>query len=395
MSKSPHLATLILLAAISVLTLNMFLPSLPAIAEAFGISYARVSLAIGAYLAVSAGLQLVIGPLSDKIGRRPVLLSALGMFTVASVGCALAPSFTVFMVFRLMQAAAVAGYVLAMAMVRDTRGASEATGLIGTINMAMAVAPMAGPVLGGLLDAVLGWRAIFVAYALVGVSLFLLCAWNARETRHITPDTAVRPTALLREPLFWGYASCLALSVGAFYVFLVGVPLIGTAVFGITPAQICLLLGSITMGFMGGSYLSRRISKGRPPWVVMLVGRVVATAGLATGLVLSLALEPSLWITFGATMCVGIGNGLSTPGSSAGAMSIRPELAGSAAGLMGALTVGGGALATTVVGPVLTATPTADMLITLMLAATIGALIAALLVARAERRGAQQQRMSG
>lgn len=389
MLRSPHLATLILMAAVSILTLNMFLPSLPAIAEAFGVTYSRATLAIGAYLATSAVLQLVIGPLSDRVGRRPVLLAALSVFTLASLGCAMAQSFTVFLSCRLLQAFAVAGTVIALAMVRDTRGGSEAAGLIGTINMAMAIAPMAGPMLGGLLDAYLGWRAIFLAYALAGAGSIVLCFLDAHETRPARPATAIHPFALLREPLFWGYAWCLALSIGAFYVFLAGTPLVAQSVFGISPAQIGFFLGSISGGFLIGSFLSRKITKGRPPWVVMLVGRLFATFGLSIGLVLCLALEPSIWVTFGATICVGVGNGLSTPGSSAGALSVRPELAGSAAGIMGALTVATGALATTLSAPFLTASPTAPTLVGLMLAATLGALIAALLVARAERHRAR------
>ncbi len=390
MPRSPHLATLIILAAVSILTLNMFLPSLPAIAEAFGISYGRATLAIGAYLATSAVLQLVIGPLSDRIGRRPVLLAALGVYTLASLGCAMAQTFTVFLACRLFQAFAVAGTVLALAMVRDTRGGSEAAGLIGTINMAMAIAPMAGPMLGGVLDAFLGWRTIFLTYALAGAGLIVLCFYDAQETRPPKPADSVHPTALLREPLFWGYAWCLALSVGAFYVFLAGTPLIAETVFGISPAQVGFFLGSISGGFLVGSFLSRKITKGRPPWVVMLVGRLFATLGLSIGLILCLTLEPSIWITFGATICVGIGNGLSTPGSSAGAMSVRPELAGSAAGVMGALTVATGAIATTLSAPVLTGSPTAPTLVGLMLLMTVGALFCALLVVRGERRRAMR-----
>ena len=111
----PRLITLILLTALSTLSLNMFLPSLANIAEALGTDYASVSLAIGGYLAVTAVIQLIAGPLSDRIGRRPVLLGALALFALASAGCALATRSEVFLAFRMLQGGVIAGYALSLA----------------------------------------------------------------------------------------------------------------------------------------------------------------------------------------------------------------------------------------------------------------------------------------
>ena len=145
-ASPPHLSTLVLLTAFSTLSLNMFLPSLANIARDLETDYATVSLAVSGYLAVTAVIQLIAGPLSDRVGRRPVLLGALAIFTGASVICAMAENIWVFLAFRMIQGGMIAGYALSLAIVRDTTDERRAAGLIGYISMAMAIAPMLGPV---------------------------------------------------------------------------------------------------------------------------------------------------------------------------------------------------------------------------------------------------------
>jgi len=179
----PHLLTLILLTGFSPLSLNMFMPSLANIADDLLTDYATVSLSISGYLAITAVIQLIIGPLSDRIGRRPVLLAAVFVFTCASVGCILAQDIRTFLFFRMLQGGMTAGYTLSMAIVRDTRSERQAASLIGYIGMSMAIAPMLGPVLGGLLDTAFGWRANFVFYAVSGFILFAFCWFDLGETK--------------------------------------------------------------------------------------------------------------------------------------------------------------------------------------------------------------------
>jgi len=379
-SNPPALATLILMTATSTVTLNMIVPSLANIALDLDADYALVSLALGGYLAVTAAVQLGVGPLADRIGRRPVLLAALVIFTLASLGCAAAQTVWMLLAFRMLQAAVVSGYVLSLAIVRDITEGAEAARLLGRIGMAMALAPMLGPMLGSVLDAAFGWRVVFLLYAAAGAGLFCLAWSDLGETLRRPAGEGhdgKRLTALLREPVFWCYALCTAFSTGAFYIFLAGAPLVAAVIFGIGTAELGVFVGSITAGFMTGSWLASRLVDRHPPATVMLTGRILACLGLLLGLaVIAMGhLTPAMF--FGCTIFVGLGNGMTTPNSNAGAMSVQPRLAGSAAGITGALTVSGGALMTTLTGLALSGKPSPMLLLGLMLLACFIGLLAA------------------
>lgn len=382
----PHLITLILLTGISVLSLNMFLPSLPAMADAFEVSYATINLSIAGYLAVTAALQLVLGPLSDQFGRRPVMLACLAVFILASLGCVLAGDITTFLAFRCLQGAIIAGAGLSPAIVRDTREAKEAASLLGYIAMAMAVAPMIGPVLGGTLDQLFGWRASFLVFLVLGMGLFALVWFDLGET-HLKRDTRGQDRAkaypsLLRSPAFWSYATTMASSTGTFYAFLAGVPLIAKTWFGMEPSTLGLMLGSITAGFFCGSFISGRFAGSHPLHRMMIAGRLCACAGLLAGL----ALIGGGWIAplslFGATIFAGMGNGITVPSANAGAVSVRPDFAGTASGLAGALSIGTGALITWATGLIVTSANHPATLLVIMLTTVLIGLAASLAALR-------------
>ena len=386
----PALTTLCLLAAISPLTLNMIVPSLANIAQDLGADYAVIGLALGGYLAVTALVELGVGPLSDRIGRRPVLLTALAVFTAASLGCATARSETMLLAFRMLQAGATAGYVLSLAVVRDTQDGPKVPRLLGKIGMVMALAPMLGPMLGSVLDVAFGWRTIFLLYAAVGGSLLCLTWLDLGETARPQsndgdPDEQ-RLTRLLLDPRFWSYALCTTFSTGAFYIFLAGAPLIASSVFGVATATLGLFVGSITAGFMAGNFLAVRLVSRHAPGPVMLAGRIVACAGLLIGLVIVASGPVTPIVYFGCTVFVGVGNGLTMPNSNAGAMSVRPRLAGSAAGITGAVTLAGGAVMSTVTGFALADSPSPRGLLSLMLIASFAGLLAAAAAIRLEKR---------
>ncbi len=382
----PHLMTLILLTAFSTLSLNMFLPSLARIAEDLQADYAVVSLSVAGYLAVTALIQLGIGPLSDRVGRRPVLLGALAVFALASLGCALAPDVWSFLAFRMFQGGMIAGYALSLAIVRDTTSERAAAGLIGYISMAMALAPMLGPMLGGVLDSAFGWRANFYFYALSGVALFALCWVDLGETRSDhsrgVEEARGRMRDLLRAPLFWAYALCSAFSTGAFYIFLTGAPLVARVVFDLDTAELGFFIGTITAGFMLGGFVSARLAPKLRPTSMMLAGRAVACGGLLLGLFGLWLGQLSVGLFFGSTVFVGLGNGLTMPSSNAAALSVRPDLAGSAAGLSGALVVACGAVLTTITGVVMGENAPAMTLLGLMLGASALGLVAVLAAMR-------------
>ncbi|MEM9974776.1 MAG: multidrug effflux MFS transporter [Pseudomonadota bacterium] len=391
----PSLTTLILLTAVSTLSLQMFLPSLANIARDFEVSYAQASLAIGGYLAITAVIQLIIGPLSDRLGRRPVMIGSLVVFTLASIGCALAQNIWAFLAFRMLQGGITSGYVLSLAIVRDTRGEQAAAGLIGYISMVMAIAPLVGPMFGGFLDAAFGWRANFFLYAGAGLTLLALCWFDLGETRPEhgrAPDQRRALAALLRAPRFWAFALCEAFSRGAFYIFITGAPLVAQVQFGVSTAALGIYIGIITAGFILGTFLSGRFAPRTQPITMMIAGRIVACGGLLAGITIILFGNVSPALFFGATIAVGVGNGITTPSSSAAAMSVHPESAGSAAGLAGALSVAGGAVLTTLTGALLPDEAPALALLVLMLASSALAFAAVLaaIVLQADRgaRGA-------
>lgn len=378
-----------LLAALSVLSLNMFLPSLPNIAAEFGVEYGLVSLAVAGYMAFTAVMHLVMGPLSDRYGRRPVLLAGLSVFTLASLGCLAATGIWSFLAFRVLQSAMISGWVISLAIVRDTSPPRETASRIGYVAMVMAVGPMLGPMLGGALAELFGWRSSFVLYVLLGIGAFALCWADVGETNHqrsatLTAQLRAYP-ALFRSRRFWAYALCMVFSTGTFYVFIAGAPLVAHAAFDLKPATLGFFMGTITAGFAVGSFLSGRFARRFAFSSMMIAGRVAAMAGLAAGLLLYLFGHIGVLTYFGATVFSGFGNGLTMPSANAGALSVRPQLAGSAAGLAGAMTVGGGALLTSLVGAIISAEHAAWQLLGAMFLCALAGLLAALYVRRIDR----------
>ncbi len=385
----PKMLTLILLTGLSVLSLNMFLPSLAQMATGFDVSYGLISLAVGGYMLVSAALQLVIGPLSDVYGRRPVLLIGLVVFTGASLGCYLSENIWVFLTFRMLQGAVIGGMVLSRAIVRDIARPEEAARLLGVIGTAMALAPLLGPMLGGLLGEQFGWRANFALYGFMGVVMTVIC-WrdlsetNLQPTASFTEQFRAYPD-LVRDRLFWAYTACLVFSVGAFYAFLGGVALVGEGVFGLSPSQIGIGMGSISSGFMLGNFLTGRLSRRLGMLKLILLGRVFGTFGpLAAMVLMSLGLM-NVWVMFAGAIFVGLGNGLTLPGANAGVMSVNPRLAGSASGLSGALSVLGGAGAAALTGALASGDRGAYVLLGVMALTSAASLASVLWIKALER----------
>nr|WP_282563211.1 Bcr/CflA family efflux MFS transporter [Gymnodinialimonas phycosphaerae] len=377
------MTTLVLMTALSVLTLNMFLPALPAMGESFGVSEAVMGLAISGYMACAAVFQMSLGALSDRIGRRPVLLGVLALYVVTSLVCLSAQSIEVFLVARAVQAVAVAGGVLSSAVVRDLYDGRMAAAKLGTIATAMAIAPMLAPILGGFLDAWFGWRAIFAAYTIFGLAAFVLIWADLGETKQRDPARqAGRVTALLKEPVFWAYTCVLGFSVGAFFTFLTGAPFVASQVFGLSSDQIGLVLGSITLGYMLGAGISARTVERVGAMPLILVGRGLPLVSLVAALAVFLAGFGTLWVLFAATMTVGFGNGLTVANANAGALAVRPEMAGTAAGLAGAFVLVTGAVLAGLTTMVLSAQATPARLILLMVAAVAVSMAAALLARR-------------
>jgi DHA1 family bicyclomycin/chloramphenicol resistance-like MFS transporter len=386
----PHIATLILIAGLAALSLNVFLPSLPLMAEHFGVPYAMMQLSVSLYLATTAALQLVIGPISDRYGRRPVMLAAAATFTLATVGVLLAPTFAVFLTCRLLQAVIATGFVLSRAVVRDMVPQDQAASMIGYVTMGMSVVPMFGPVIGGALDQAFGWQASFVMLALGGLGLLALVWADQGETAtgraSSFAEQAREYPELLRSQRFWGYCLASATASGAFFAYLGGAPFVGRDVFGLSPAVLGFYFGAPALGYMVGNFLSGRFSATVGVNRMVLAGALVTTIGLGTLTLFAMAGVMAPAIFFGLVITVGLGNGILLPNATAGMLSVRPSLAASAAGLGGAFTIGGGAAFAALASAVLAPGSGPMPLILLMLASSALSVLCILWVMRRARQ---------
>ncbi|MFN4159964.1 MAG: multidrug effflux MFS transporter [Gemmobacter sp.] len=385
----PHILTLVLIAGIAALSLNIFLPSLPSMAAHFGVDYAVMQLSLSLYLGMTAALQIFIGPISDRFGRRPVLLAATAIFVLATLGAMLAPSFGLFMACRMVQAIIATGFVLSRAVVRDMVGQDQAASMIGWVTMGMSVVPMVGPVIGGALDAAFGWQASFAILALAGLGLFALIWADLGETAtgraSSFREQAKAYPELLSSQRFWGYALAAGFASGAFFAYLGGAPYVGSRVFGMDPATLGVWFGAPALGYLVGNGLSGRYSVRFGVNRMVLAGSTVATAGLALSALLTAVGWGGPPVFFGLMVTVGLGNGILLPSANAGMLSVRPALAGSASGIGGALIIGFGASLSALAGVVLVAGSGAMPLILLMLATSAASLPCILWVIRRAR----------
>ena len=386
----PHILTLVLLAGLSALSMNVFLPSLPSMAVHFDTEPWLVALAVPVYLAMNAVLQLAIGPVSDRFGRRPVLLWAIAVFLLATLGTLWAPTIEIFLAFRMLQAVIVAGLVLSRAVVRDMVPAEQAASMIGYVTMGMAFVPMVGPVIGGALDEVFGWQANFWLLLGAGVAVFWLVWADLGETAaHRSASFAAQfrdYPELLTSPRFWGYCAAAAFASGAFFAYLGGAPFVATDTFGLGPALMGAYFGFPALGYAAGNFLSGRYSVRVGLNRMVLAGAALTFAGLAVQTALFAAgfAHPALF--FGMFTFVGLGNGMVLPNATSGMLSVRPHLAGTASGLGGAMMIGGGAALSALAGQVLSPGSGPLPLLSLMLATSALSLVAVLAVIRRERR---------
>lgn len=377
------MATLVALAGIAALSMNVFLPSLPGMARYFGVDYGLMQLSVSAYLAASAVVQLLVGPISDRWGRRPVMLGALAIFLAASAGTLLAPNAGWFLVMRMIQAVVTTGLVLSRAVVRDMVAGPAAASRIGYVTMGMSVVPMLAPILGGALDQLWGWKASFTAMLALGVAVFALAWMDMGETARggLSLRAQVRAYPVLaRSGRFWGYAMAATLASGAFFAYLGGAPFVGETVFHLSPAEVGYWFAAPSIGYLLGNFASGRWSIHVGMDRMILWGAVVTVAALAVSLTADLAQLHHPLMFFGAVAFMGLGNGMVMPNANAGMMSVRPELAGTASGLGGAMAVAGGAALAALAGYFLVPGAGATPLLIIMLLSALGSLGAILAV---------------
>lgn len=351
---------LILLVAVSTVgpvTINIFIPSLPGLQSYFAVDYATIQLALTLYL-VGVGVgQLAYGPLSDRFGRRPMLLAGLGIYVAGSALCIVAPDIETLIAGRVVQSlGGCAGLVMGRAIVRDIFDRERSASVLAYVTVGMVVAPMLSPTLGGFLDAWQGWRTSFAVLIAAGIALLALVALRLPETHAARGQIAslggmARDFArLCAQRAFLGYALQVAVAFAVFFTFLAGAPYVMVEelrrpVHEFGPYFI-LIGGTYAVGNFIAGRISMRVGVDR----MIAWGTLIALMGslLFLGIALSGRLTPLL--LFLPLTLLSIGQGFAIPNGLAGAVSVDPERAGAAAGLAGFLQMAFGALAAHVTG---------------------------------------------
>lgn len=372
----PTVFTLICLTSLSALSMSMFLPSLPGMAVYFDAPYTLMQLSVALFLLVNALLQPIVGPLSDKYGRRPVMLWGLAVFVVASVGCLMARDTTTFLVFRMGQAGVVVAMVLSRASVRDVYDNKAAASRIAFVTMGMSVAPMVAPALGGFLDGLFGWQASFMVFAVIGMVALVLAWADQGETKPRSDLSIWRQFGeypeLLRSPRFWAFTLANAFASGCYFAFLGGGPFVGREIYGLSTTMLGLYFAAPSLGYFIGNFIAGRFTPRVGMVRMMLWGTIMVTVGLMATLALFLlGFGSKELFFFGGITAVGIGNGMSIPNATAGMISVRPHLAGTASGLGGAIMIGGGAALSAFAGTFLNVEAGPYPLLWLMLASAV------------------------
>lgn len=386
----PHVLTLVLMAGLGAMNMSAFLPSLPHITDHFDTQYELVQVAVSGYLAVTAVLQLLVGPISDRYGRRNVMLICHGIFIFATLGCLLATSIEAFLFFRMMQSSVAAGLVLSRAIVRDIVPQDEAASMIGYVTMGMALVPMVAPMIGGALDQTFGWQSVFWFLALGGVLVMALCWADQGETAKgggISFSEQLQDyPELLSSRRFWGYVLSAAFASGAFFAFLGGGPYVASIEYGLSSFWSGVCFGAPAIGYATGNFISGRYSvRFGVNWMIRM-GAMIGFFGLLTALLLTAAGLGSAPLFFGFCTFVGLGNGMVIPNASAGMLSVRPHLAGTASGLGSAFMIGGGAALAAFAGGVIQGEDASFKLLSIMTTTLFLGLVAILYVIWRERQ---------
>lgn len=370
------LVALVGITALGPMAMQIFLPALPAIQEGLAVSTGTAQLVLSLSTLSIAVAMLGYGPLSDRLGRRPVLLAGLAIYLAGSMMCVLAPDIGTLIVGRIIQAAgAAAGLVLARAIVRDLFALDRAASVMAYLTMAMVTAPMVSPALGGVLTDLLGWRSVFVASGLFGVLVLAAAMARLPET---LPVGARRQggarmlgsfAVLLRSPVFCGFAFQGAFAVALFYAFLAGAPFIVLRVLGAPATVYGLLFIAVSAAFMGGNLIAARLSPRVGVLAMVRLGSLLVLAGTLVLLLVALLLPWSLAGLFVPMTAIAVAQGMSMPNAQAGAVAVAPPLAGAAAGLSGFLQMGLAALVAQLVGLVQDGTPYPMLLVMAVCAA--------------------------
>lgn len=334
------------------LSIDMFLPSLPALALAYGTDAATAQLTVTLFLAGLAPSQLVWGPLSDRYGRRRTLIAGLALYAAAGLGCALAPGIRSLILARVVQAfGAGSGQVISRAIVRDVYPRDQAARVLALMGTAQALNPILAPILGGVLHALFGWRSVFFVLAGFGALFVLAAAALAPET-NVRPDpSALQPArfagnllTVLRDPSYVAYVLVVTFMFCGQFAFISGSSFVLIQGLGVAPAVYGFCFAAVAVGIMTGSFVTSRLAGRVPGDRLIMAGTGL---GAAAGLVMALLAQSGVTgvvAVIAPMFFFSLGLGLANPNAVAGAVAPYPHMAGLAAAGLGVIQMTGSAL---------------------------------------------------
>lgn len=354
--KQPPFILLIAASSFSPLAMTACVPALPAIGHEFRLPLSTVQFAISIYLLGLALAQPVYGVLADRFGRRPVFLLGFGVFTLASLACALSGTMLWFIFFRLVQATGIAtATVVTRAMFRDVLHTDDAARYTAYLAGGMGVATMLAPALSGYLIESSGWRMSFHAMTIPALLVFVLLWAKLPETgnQETAAESALRKmrfdfSSLVRSRLFWGYTLIFAFGNAAFFTFLTSAPMYFMDHLFTGPARFGMYMGSMALAYICGSLIGGRVIRTYGSERTLQLG-LCGTFTSAWLIVLSLwTLPVSALSIISPFLFLFACTGLVNPPSMAGAVEYHPERAGTASGVSNSMSMTLGALATVI-----------------------------------------------
>lgn len=357
-SRKPALAFLVWIAISGTFPIHIFVPALPEAARELGVTPAAIQLSITAYLVGLSIGQLVLGILSDRFGRRPVLVVGLLLYVLASALAAMAPNLTALVVARVLQAiGGCSGLVLGRAITRDAAGPDRAAAQLAVLGAAISIGPAFAPIIGAQLAVHFGWRAIFAALALANTALLLATVATLPETylarqRVGIVDYVRRYIALLRNPMFLQFCIGGAFATTSFYAFVAAAPFVLREHFAFSVDMVgvafLVVVGSLTLGSLLASRIAGRV---RPLAAIRIAASIMTVATMVlTSLCLANAL--TFWSLQLLVMALTFSIGLCSPFAMTGAVNVEPAAIGAASGLYGCVQMAAGALIIAAVGMV-------------------------------------------
>ena len=357
-AHAPILLLIIGFLMLQPLSTDLYLASLPNLATVFAVPASTVQLTLSLFVAGFGGAQLVIGPMSDRYGRRPVLLAGLGLYVVASLLCAAAPGIEMLIVARFLQAlGCCSAIIIARAIVRDAYAPADSARVIARASSWLSLAPLLGPILGSYLQVGFGWRAAFVAHSILGLCLLGAVIMRLPETNAHKNPRATELAGLVenfklvlgaRE--FWANALPGALSYGSIFAFISGSSLVLIRVLQVPTEWFGYCFAFAVSGYLAGTLACRRLL---PRFGQTATQRIGSTMSLAAGALFLMAVGFGAvhWtLVVGAMFLTMFAHGINFPVAQSGSVTPFPRQAGTAAGLMGALTMAIAFLVGTAVG---------------------------------------------